>query len=72
MTGETHDLITVQLTPEDAELFVLFRRYQDKFKDMIEAKMFEIRNGSATIDFSPQGHMMDIKFNVVAFKRNKI
>jgi hypothetical protein len=67
-----NDLITVQLTNEDAKLFKLFRKHQDVFTDMVNAGLFNVKNGSATLDFSPQGHMMDIRTSVVTFRRKNV
>jgi len=62
---------TIELNNKDAELFMLFRQHQDTFSEMVKAKVFEIRNGSATLDFSHTGELMDIRTNIVAFKRRK-
>lgn len=39
----------IELKPEDAKLFILFQRYQDQFRVLLEDGIFEDFVGSATI-----------------------
>lgn len=51
----------VELTPEQAALFVLFQGNYDKFGFIISSKIFDIRGGSAELHFSNEGELLLIK-----------
>lgn len=46
---ESPNLITVQLTEEDAKLFVEFRKYQRQFQQLLENGVFDSYTGSKSI-----------------------
>ncbi len=49
--------IILELDEKDAQLFILFRKYQDTWE-----RVFEIKGGSATIHFDLQGNMRKAEF----------
>lgn len=63
--------IPVFMSASEVERFKLFMRHYNVFQELLEAKVFEVKNGSATMDFNQEGDLMDIKINVVAYKRKK-
>lgn len=62
-------MITLQLDEIDAEAFKLFRQYQDKIALLIENQVFQIKNGSAEIHFTPQGDIGSIDLHAKVFRR---
>lgn len=46
-----NDLITVELTEKDAEMFILFQKYYKAFKLMDEKKLFDYKKGEVTFTF---------------------
>ena len=39
----------IELSEEDAQLFVLFRKHQDEFKKLLGEGLFQPYNGSVTV-----------------------
>lgn len=63
-------MIKIELTDEDAELFKLFREYQDQFAILIKHRVFKFYRGSAVIH-KDEGKIMQININEIPFKRSK-
>lgn len=70
MTGENK--ITVEMTENEAELFVEFQKYRDVFQVLLNNGVFETRNGQAVLNFTPEGILADIRISTIAYKRNKL
>jgi hypothetical protein len=51
MTGETPPKTRIELTEEDAQAFLVFRRHQANIVLLIEAEVFEVRKGDVVISF---------------------
>lgn len=67
MTGE--NLISVEMTEEDAKLFLKFREHQDDFLTLVNSGVFKVRNGVAILNFSPSGELTQIDFNFIRYKK---
>lgn len=56
-------MTTIELTEEDVELFKTFRKYQDQFKILLDAEVFNDYTGSKTIHKSGKDiRMIDTSF----------
>ncbi len=65
------DTIPVHLTIAEAELFRTYVKHHKMFAIIIGAKVQDLKNGSATLDFNPQGDLMDIKIQLIAYMNRK-
>jgi len=61
----------IELTNKEAELFKTFREHQDIIELLIVNGVFELKNGKALLSFSSEGKLMNIKTEMVAFRRKK-
>ncbi len=52
-----NDKTTVELTTEDAQLFMLFQKHYQFMKFLETVKAFEIRDGHLTIHFTKIGEI---------------
>lgn len=64
-------MINIELTPQEAELFMSFRKNQDTFNVLLQAGVFDIRNGKAILNFDSTGNLEEIKFDIMRYKRGK-
>ena len=70
MIGATNSLIAIEITNEEAQQFLLFRKYYPQFVKMLSVKMFEVKGGSAIIDFNSSSEIDNIKIvNNYHFKK---
>ena len=60
MIGVTN-MIAIELTPLDAELFKKFREYQDKLVILLASGALDIKSGSVTIHYSGNGSIQKIE-----------
>lgn len=65
-------MYNIQLTKEEADLFVEFRKYEIVFKTLLDSGVFDTKNGSAVLSFNSSGNLMQINFNVIKFKRKNL
>lgn len=63
------DKIAVYIPDEEAKQFLLFQQYFEPFTTMVDAKVFEIRNGSAMLHFDSQGVLQLINRADVLYSR---
>lgn len=63
-------MIKVELTKKDAELFKVFREYQDRFELLLAHNIFEIKNGHAEIHFDYSGNIHNIKAHLNIYRQN--
>ena len=63
---------TIDLTNEDAELFLSFRKNQDVFSVLDKQGIFDIKNGSVEIHFDAAGTMANIVKHEVIYRRGVI
>lgn len=54
------DLITIQITTKDAELFKVFMEHYDAVEFMIRDGVFNIKQGSAKLNFDKKGFLQSI------------
>jgi len=62
----------IDLSDQDAELFLLFRRYQDVFDVLEGAGVFRVRNGKAVLNFNSDGVLVDIDCTQKTYRRRAI
>ena len=67
-----NELINIQLTNEDAELFRKFREHQDTFSVLIDSGVFDTRNGEAILNLDNMSNLTQIKTNVITYKRKML
>lgn len=58
--------MTIELNNEDAELFKLFRQYQDQFKTMLDEGVMTFINGRATIHKDALGEIALVEITSVS------
>lgn len=61
--------IVVELSNEDAALFVQFRKHQDIFRTLLENGVFATRNGKAILNFNADGVLTRITYDTVGWER---
>lgn len=64
--------MTIELIEEEANLFVLFRKYQDDFAFLIKGDFFNYKNGQAQINRDHNGILQDIRITTITNKRKKL
>lgn len=63
------DLIKVELTKEQAALFVLFQGHYDKIGFCISEGVFDLVGASATLNFAPNGELKSIKKELFSYAK---
>lgn len=64
-------MINIELTDQEAQLFLEYQKNRDTFKIMLEAGVFGVRNGQAILSFDPSGTMCDIDIHMKRYKIGK-
>ena len=64
-------MTTLQLTDEEARLFVLFRQHQEMMQALLSANVFQTKNGQANLHFNHQATLMQVEVHTVAFRKVK-
>ena len=59
----------IELTTEDALLFIKFREHQTVFDIIEKAGVFKVSNGKAVLYFDANGTLCDIDCTIKTFKR---
>lgn len=54
------ELIKIEITTPEAILFRSFMEFNNTFALLIKAGVFDVKNGSATIHFGPNGEVTSI------------
>lgn len=67
MTGDP--LIKIELSEQDARLFMEFQKNYDTFSTLVQSGAFNIRNGSAVINFDKEGVIREINLHIVGYKK---
>ncbi len=62
-------MVVVEMTEVEAQMFVLFRKYEDKIVTLLENRVFDLMNGSAEIHFNRLGQIASIDMHSKVFKR---
>lgn len=68
MNNINKEQITIFLTPEEANLFLEFRKNQDDFMILKANGIFELKNGSMLIHKDINGRVREIIVNQILFK----
>ena len=61
----------IELTNYDAELFKKFREHQSLFSNLLDAGVFSVRNGEATLFFNHQATLMRIDIKQMTYRNDK-
>ena len=64
---DTSDKTMVWLTREQAALFILFQGSYDKIGFMFKEGVFDIHQGSATLNFDKSGNLKSIKKELFSY-----
>ena len=63
------DKIAIYLTPEEAETFKKFRKYQNEFELFLQSGLFTATNSTIEINYSQDGQVMNIFKQERLYKR---
>lgn len=63
-------LTTIELTPEEAAIFLAFREHQTFLSAILASDLPRIRNGQAVLHFGPHG-LMRIEVNRLTYINKK-
>lgn len=69
MTEKRPQITVIELTPEEAAMFLAFREHQAAIQVLIGSGVFNIRNGSAELHFDPRGALASIDMHVKVFRQ---
>lgn len=61
-------MTTITLDESEVASFIRWRKFQDQFELLVENRVFDVKNGSATINFSPTGDISSIDINMKVFR----
>jgi len=64
-------MINIELTEQDAQQFRDFQQHYDLFTVLNNSGVFDIRNGTALLNFDSTGTLSDIDCNFKLYKRGK-
>lgn len=67
MTGETK--YAIDLTAEEAQLFKLFRQYQDTFQALVQGQVFSARGCQVDLHFDLEGTLHKIQAHPITYLR---
>lgn len=65
-----NELIKIELTPTECEIFRQFRQYQDTFQIMLNHGVFSVQKGTVTINFDKNGNLGSIDINRMTYRRD--
>jgi hypothetical protein len=57
----------IYLTPEEAKIFLDFKKYQDEFIVLLSSGVFTLKGGSMTIHKDAEGTVRKIETNKILF-----
>jgi len=64
------EMTRIELTPEEARIFIAFRQNQDFLAAILASGLPDIRNGQAVLHFGPHG-LMRIEVNRLTYLNKK-
>lgn len=64
----SNEKIKIELTQEEVDLFILFRKYQHIFSLLTERDVFETRNGKVVLNFDSKGKLRLISSDTILYK----
>jgi len=62
-------LIKIDISEEDARLFLEFQRNYENFLTLIKSGVFNVKNGNATIHFDKDGTLKEITLHTISYKK---
>lgn len=62
----------VDLTPEQAALFILFMKHYDKIGFMIGQGAFDIKHGSVTVHFDKDGEVSSLERRLFSYPSKSV
>lgn len=63
------DKVAIFIPDDEARQFLLFQQYFEPFTTLVDAKVFEIRNGSAVLHFDAEGVLQLVNRSDVIYSR---
>lgn len=63
--------IKLELSAEEADLFMQFREHQDIFQSLIRGRIFELKACKAILNFDSAGRLKDIRTEVTTYREVK-
>jgi hypothetical protein len=66
------ELISVELSPTEAEAFREFMQLRDMLTVLTDSGVFTTKNGQAILNFNADGVLTDIDFHVKGYKRARL
>jgi hypothetical protein len=64
-------MITLDITDQDAAKYKMFCQYYDVFSAMLEAEVFTVRQGIATLLFNRDGVLIKVRIEKESYQRKK-
>lgn len=64
-------MTTIELSDQEAALFLEYRKNQDTFRTLYDAGVFNIKNGTATLSFDHMGELARVDYNISGYIRGK-
>jgi len=68
----TEPKTSIEMTDEDAQLFVWVQQNWDKLNILKQAGVFCTKNGSIILHFDALGMLMQVESNKIEFKRTRV
>lgn len=68
----TEPKINVEMTDDDAQLFVWLQQHHDKIDVLRQSGALDTRNGSIVLHFDALGTLMQVESNKIEFKRTRV
>lgn len=65
-------MVSIDLTPEDAEKFKQFCQYYDVFNTLLKSGVFTTKNGEVLIRFNHQSDLMSVNMHIEAYNKNHL
>ena len=64
-------MINIELTDQEAQLFKDFQQHHDTFMVLNNSGVFDIKNGTALLNFDSIGTLTDVDCSFKLFKKGK-
>lgn len=69
MVTQAQEKIQVEMSACDAQRFLEFQKNYETFNTLLDAGVFNVRNGTATLNFNNDGVLTEAKCQIVTYKR---
>lgn len=60
--------VSINLSPEEARLFMLFRQHQANFQVLVDNHVFDIKRGNVILSYDDHGRLAAIKLEEMVFR----